>query len=193
MECIIDNYQKENPMSLNDIKGVLLQHVNKFSNSKDALTHKGIDIAKKQADTFINEVIQPLMEQDSFDPNKITWYYAIYKEAKNAKKIKELDFFGDPFYKNSIHRLIEELNGKSIEDLLTYGTSYLATAYSLISSYNRDMLAVARLDTLYKGDDPLQWIKNAETNQDILQYNIDSDENTKELLHHLSLILNLRL
>ena len=192
----MDRLIEEQTYTDNNLKGFLLSknNIHMFKNSNDTLIQEGVTVYENRVDNFMKDVVEPLKQENKLNVDKLQWYYEIYKEAQEARKVKTQSLFDKDISHELIQSLIQTLKDKNVEELLSYGTSYISTAFSLISSWYRDMMILSRLDTLYYSEDPVEWIKKAEENEkDIMEINVDSDPSTRQLLHKMSLIMKLKI
>jgi len=147
----------------------------------------------KLIDDFIQDIIEPLRTKNQLVNTKILWYYNIYKEAKEAKRIKNKSYNG--LDEKEVEKLIELLNKKSFKEMVNeFGTNCLVNYFYIIISYHKHNLLQLREKTIYSSDTPIDWIKNTEKNQEELtKMDIYNHPNTKNLLEKLLCIVSLKL
>ena len=143
------------------LKGFLLKNVDPTTTNPDVKALNTYLVAK--VDIFWDDVIKPLEEKGhKINGNKINWYYEVYKEGLEARKLTTNPF---PFLEitdEQISEIVDFFDGKSLLDYLELGTSFLSNTYSLLSSWVRDQFVLTRLDTIYNSNDPVDWILRAE-------------------------------
>lgn len=159
MDKILDNQQ----FSEKTLKGFLLKNVN--PNTKIPAVHQLNKFLVERVDKFWDDVVVPLQKDNHFDGNKIQWYFEIYKEGHEAKKVKNHPFIYLETSQDKLEELISTFQGKTVEEYIDFGTSYLSNAYTLLTSWKRDMLVLKRLETIYSSSNPCHWIYAAEKDE----------------------------
>lgn len=142
---------------------------------------------------FINDIIEPLRKTNELMNTKILWYYTIYKEAKEAKRVKDKLYNG--LDEKEVECLIDNLNKKTFDEMINeYGTICLVRYFYIIVSYHKHNLLQLRGKTIYNSDRPIDWIKNTEKNQqEMSKMDVYNHPNTKNLLDKLLCIVSLKL
>lgn len=116
----------------------------------------------RRVDDFWEDVVMPLKTSGGFDGNKINWYFEIYKEGYEAKKLALHPFCFNVLQREQVMGLVQFLETKDVMEYLELGTSFLSNAYTLLSSWIRDQMIALRLEHIYNSGNPLDWILRAE-------------------------------
>ena len=132
------------PSNVPEHKAVVYREINKFLESK--------------VDKFLLLVNYDTLE--NFNPNKIEWYYEIYKEGLEVSA--SLGPIMDNDLEIKVKEIIDFLSPKSITEFCEMGSTRLSEYFVVLSSWCRDKLIEHRRKTIYNSLDPLMWIKNAE-------------------------------
>lgn len=107
---------------------------------------------KERVETFLK-----ILPEDT-NPNKIEWYFEIYKEGYDILNENKLSKRSE----EEIKDLIASFKNKSITDYCKMGSCFLADVFATLSAYYRDKLLEDRLKTVYTCSDPKVWFENAE-------------------------------
>ena len=142
------------------LKGFLLKNVD--PKTSDPNVRELNNFLVKRVDRFWEEVIVPLRNNKHFDGNKINWYFQIYKEGHDARKLANHPFTFASIDRKTVEDLTNYLREKTVTEYLELGTSFLSNSFTLLSSWLRDQLVYKRLQTIYVSDDPCDWILRAE-------------------------------
>ena len=119
----------------------------------------------RRVDIFWDEVITKLQANDQFNGNKMNWYFEIYKEGYEARRLRDNPFNFVSITADDIEKIVQFFQGKTIVQYCEYGTSFLSNCYSMLSSWYRDQLVALRLEKVYHSDDPYDWIVTAEAEE----------------------------
>ena len=170
------------------LKGFLLKGVDpKSTNPTIQMINK---ILTKQVDAFWEAVVVPLRKGGKLDGNKINWYFQIYKEGYEARKLVVHPFTAMVCDRESIVKIVREYEGKTIQQYLELGTSYLSNTLSILNAWSRDQLLMKRLTTIYKSDNPVDWIMTAEKEEHgIMKENTLDIQGLRELVQNITLLL----
>jgi hypothetical protein len=188
----LDELIKEHTVTQDDIKQILMNGITLNEKDDDYIEIK--NILDTRIDVFMKDVIIPLQSSGNFDINKINWYFALYKEGFEAQKVKNRSVSSEFDIESLIEKYVNELQHKTITELLDYGTSYLSFVYTLITSFHRDNLILERLKIIYNTPEPVDWIYNAQLyEKELLEINIFSHSYTSDILKKISKILSKRL
>jgi hypothetical protein len=173
------------------LKGILLQNVDR--KSKDPMVIKLNQFLIERVDIFWDQIVIPLKYKNKFNPNKITWYFNIYKEALEARKVKNNPFNKINITVEQIVDLVNFYNEKTIDQYIELGTSFLANTLSILTSWLRDQTILMRLETVYNSSDPVQWILQAEAEErGIMSKKPDGLPELETVIKNISFIMSRR-
>ncbi len=125
---------------------------------------------QKRVDAFV-EIISLLEVLQEVNPNKIPWYYEIFKEGlemfndKAGKYAMDLDF-------QEMWTMVDDLSKMSTEEMCALGQNCLTDIFAQISAWYRDTLLRYRKEKVYNSKSPLEWFKAAEENDEVLMKTI---------------------
>lgn len=145
------------------LKGFILKNVDPTSQSP--VIQQLNEYLIKRVDTFWEHVVVPLRKAGNFNGNKMNWYFEVYKEGIEARKVIDNPFSFINVTEDQIKEIIKFFQGKTIVQYCELGTSFLSNCYSLLSSWYRDQLVVFRLKKIYHSEDPYDWIVTAEAEE----------------------------
>jgi len=188
----MDELKSINPdtqeLSTNQIKKLLTKNLSKSDDDRVKLLNSYILVL---IENFCDQVVDPLKNINQFDNNKTLWYFQIYKEGLEAKKLlkhnTEFEFL--EIKENQIQKLVDFLASKDIIEYCELGSGFLGKAFTLISSWYRDKLLYNRLQTIYQSENPIDWIKNAEYKDKIMELNINNLPELKLIMDNLNIII----
>jgi hypothetical protein len=180
----------EQEFSEQTLKGYLLKNVD--PTNTNPIVQKINKYLTDRVELFWVEVVGPLREQNRFDPNKLMWYYEIYREGLDANKLvnNKLNLF--EFNRKQVEELVKYFESLTFEQHLQLGTSILSNSYMLLSSWLRDDGLVYRYNSIYKDHQPHEWIIMCEDTPDIMK-NSDTVAALPTVLKNISLIIAKRL
>ena len=145
------------------LKGFLLKNVNPSpQTATDNTLNKYL---RDRVDKFWIDVVIPLRSQGKFDGNKINWYFEIYKEGLEARKVGEHPFMFIEIHKDKVEEIVKFYANKTLEEYLALGTSFLSNSYAIMNSWMRDQMILQRLNHLYSSERPADWILAAELDE----------------------------
>lgn len=181
----------EQTFSETTLKGILLNNVDRKSKDPHIIILNKYLISR--VDHFWDNVVVPLKNEGVFDGNKINWYFQIYKEGYEAKKVHNNKTLFN-LSKDEIQNLVDFLKDKTLNEYLELGTSFLANSYALLTSWIRDQMIVERLEYIYIGDDPVIWVHKAEKEEEYMASNFDKDivPGLNDILKNVGLIISRR-
>lgn len=175
-------------LSTNQIKKLLTKNLSKSDDDRVKLLNSYILVL---IENFCEHIVEPLKTSNTYDNNKTMWYFQIYKEGLEAKKmlknISDFDFL--EIKESQIQKLVAFLSNKDILEYCELGSSFLGKAFTLISAWYRDKLLYNRLKTIYESDIPTDWIKNAEYKDKIMDLNINNLPELKLIMENLNIII----
>lgn len=188
----MDELKSINPdtqeLSTNQIKKLLTKNLSKSDDDRVKLLNSYILVL---IENFCDQVVDPLKNINQFDNNKTLWYFQIYKEGLEAKKLlkhnTEFEFL--EIKENQIQKLVDFLSSKDIIEYCELGSGFLGKAFTLISAWYRDKLLYNRLKTIYQSENPIDWIKNAEYKDKIMELNINNLPELKLIMDNLNIII----
>ena len=184
----LDNQQ----FSEKTLKGFLLKNVDPNTNGNPALQQLNAYLVKR-VDEFWTTVVEPLRKDGSFDGNKINWYFEIYKEGLDARRLGANRFDFVDISEQQVRDLVASFDGKTLSEYIGLGTSYLSNSYSMLSAWIRDQMVLLRLEHIYSSEDPLDWIRRAEAEEEgVMAKKPDQVEGLIEVLNNISLIISRR-
>jgi len=142
------------------LKGFLLKNVD--TSTKNPAVKQLNEYIVKRVDTFWDLVVTPMREKGTFNGNKINWYFEIYKEGIEARRVINNPFSFINVTLEQIKEVVKFFKDKSVVEYCELGTSFLSSCYSLLSFWYRDQLVIFRLEKIYNSDNPIVWIITAE-------------------------------
>ena len=173
------------------LKGFLLKNVD--TNATNLHVKMLNQYLINRVDNFWEQVVLPLRKQNKFKPDKITWYFEIYKEGYEARRVHLNPFPFIIINKEQVEEIINFFKDKTLLQYLELGTSYLANTYSLLSAWIRDQLIIKRLEYIYNSDNPCDWIKRAEQEENgIMSQKLDTIDGLQNILNNIGLIISKR-
>ena len=144
-----------------------------------------------RVNTFWTRVAKPLKEKDTFDGNKIKWYFEIYKEGVRAHAMKQNPFVYLVITPENIEGLLKIFKEKTLIDYIGLGTSFLSDAYSLMLAWSRDQRLIKRLETIYASENPLDWILAAEREEaGVMRETATSYPEIQSIMNNIQLVLS---
>lgn len=174
------------------LKGFLLKNID--PNTKNPTFQQINYYLVNRVDEFWDKVVLKLQKDDNFDGNKINWYYEVYKEGIDAKKLSKNPFVVMNIDEEKIKELVLFFKDKTIVDYLSLGTSFLSNSYTLLSSWMRDKMVLKRLEHIYFSDDPYDWIIKAQEEENgIMDEKPDIIDGLLDVIKNISLIMSKRL
>jgi hypothetical protein len=175
----------------NNLKGFLLTNLDHKNKHPNVLIIN--DFLLKRVDLFWDSVVLPLRKLNKFDPNKIKWYYEVYKEGIEANKVSKNSFQFLNIDDKCITNIVNFYKNKSFEEYLSLGTSFLSNSYMILSAWYRDQLILQRLQNIYKSDDAYEWILEAEKEEHgLMSKNTFNVPEITEILQNINLIISRR-
>ena len=170
------------------LKGFLLKNVESASTNPAVKSLNAFCIAR--VDHFWDTVVVPLRAVDKFDGNKINWYYEIYKEGYEARKMALHPFSFVNISMETSEKILAMFKDKTLAQYLELGTSYLSDCYFLLSAWHRDQLLLKRLVNIYSSDKPVDWILKAEIEEKgIMKENVDTMVGVSDILNNIRLLM----
>lgn len=173
------------------LRGFLLKNVDSQTDNIHVKTLNKYLI--NRVDNFWDQVVIPLRKQGKFKPQKIEWYFEVYKEGYEARRVGKNPY---PFLNidgDKVKQIIEFFKDKSLLQYLELGTSYLTNTYSLLSSWTRDQMILTRLEKIYSSEDPCDWIKRAEEEEKgIMSQKLNYIDGLQDILNNIGLIISKR-
>ena len=142
------------------LKGFLLKNVDN-SNTDPAVVELNKYLVQR-VDTFWDQVVVPLRKAGNFNGNKINWYYEVYKEGVEARRVRDNQFTFITIDTEKIQEIMKFFQNKTVVQYCELGTSFLSNCHMVLSSWYRDQLVMFRLEKIYSSEDPLDWILTAE-------------------------------
>lgn len=143
------------------LKGFLLKNVDANVKNNPSIQELNRFLIQR-VDTFWDNVVVPLQESGNFDGNKINWYFEIYKEGVDARKLGANKFQFGSVTNEQVYELVQLYKDKTLTEYIELGTCYLANSYSMLTSWVRDQMILIRLEHIYYSENPVDWIKRAE-------------------------------
>lgn len=122
------------------------------------------EFLEDRVDKFL-KIILSFSDTDDFNPNKLSWYFEIYKEGtelKNSKPFSHFSQFDDLLILSSI----DDLSKMSVKEMCNLGPNALSDIFANLSAWYREKLLNYRKKEVYVKNDPLQWFKAAEENDE---------------------------
>lgn len=173
------------------LKGFLLKNLeqNPKSDGDKALNYHLI----KRVDEFWDKVVTPLQSSDNFDGNKINWYYEIYKEGLEAKKLAVQPIVLYNISENTISEIITLFKDRTLGEYLELGTSFLSNVYAILSSRIRDQMVQVRLKHIYYSENPRDWVTRAEDEENgVMNQQPENIKDLVDIVNNISLIISRR-
>jgi hypothetical protein len=172
------------------LRGFLLKNLN--SNPRTPADREINDYLIRKVDIFWDEVVVPLRKDGRFDPAKINWYFEIYREGSEARKVQKYPFEFLHIDEDMINKIIRRLKDLTLQEYVELGSSYLSNAHLLLSAWLRDRLVLTRLEHIYCSDEPYKWIIRAEEEENgVMKQGLDVPD-LPEVLSKIGLILSRR-
>lgn len=182
----------EQQFSEKTLKGFLLKNVD--IGSKDSTIYLLNEFLIKRVDEFWDSVVIPLKALSKFNGNKINWYFEIYKEGLEARKVAKNPFLFVGITTDKIQSMVVFFKEKSPLEYIDLGTSFLSNCFSLLTSWYRDQLILKRLKTIYSSNSPHEWILTAEKEEHgIMSEQVTSIPEVAAILNTIKLILSKRI
>ena len=173
------------------LKGFLLQNVD--LNTKNPAVRELNGHLIRRVDVFWNDVVEPLQKAGKFNGNKINWYFEVYKEGIDAHKLRNNPFDFISVNAENVEKLVRFFQGKTLDEYLALGTSFLTNSYSMLSSWMRDQMIFMRLEHIYSSDNPYDWVLRAEEEENgIMDQKPDLVPGLIDVLQNLNLIISKR-
>nr|QBK87997.1 MAG: uncharacterized protein LCMAC202_03590 [Marseillevirus LCMAC202] len=173
------------------LKGFLLKNIDLNTKNPTIQTLNLFFI--NRVDQFWVDVIEPLRQEGKFDGNKINWYFEIYKEGIEARKVGANPFTFIEIKEECIQNIVNFYENKTLKQYIELGTSFLSNSYTLLSSWVRDQLVLLRLEYIYYSDKPGDWIKRAEEEENgIMKKQSDMIPGLMDVINNIGLIMSRR-
>lgn len=170
------------------LKGFLLKGIDKKSDNPTILALNKILTA--QVDRFWEAVVIPLRKSKQLNGNKINWYFQIYKEGYEARKLAVHPFTAMTCDEATVKGIIEEFKDKTLPEYIELGTSYLANAAAILNAWTRDQTLLKRLATIYSSDQPHEWIIAAEREErGIMKDTAGNVPGLRETLNNITILM----
>jgi len=116
----------------------------------------------EKLERFWEKVVIPLEQEGLFNPNKLRWYFEVYKEGIEANRVINNIFPFINISDNVVNDIISFYNHKTIEEYMELGSTYLSNTFMVLSAWYRNQMIMKRLKYIYKSEKPVEWIKEAE-------------------------------
>jgi len=155
--------------------------IQKYPTHTDPRVKKARVYIESQIEKFIEQVVVPL--GNDFDFKNLDKYWGIYREGCESRKIQPV-IFNRPS-QEQINQLIVLLNTDNIENLFSMGYTFLSDAYTTLNVYIREEMTKKRLETCFKSDNPVDWVKNFTP--------IEFDPLHKKIIENLGVLLQLKI
>lgn len=173
------------------LKGFLLKGIN--FDSKNPAVQELNTFMVKRVDDFWETVVEPLRKTGNFDGNKINWYFQIYKEGRDARKLSVNPFPYNQMTNDQVTEIVEFFQNKTLREYLELGTSYLTNTYASLSAWVRDQLILLRYKEIYSSEDPLDWISRAqEEEKGVMQKQVTEIPGLIDVINNIGLIISNR-
>lgn len=170
------------------LKGFLLKGIDKKSDNPTIIAINKILIA--QVDRFWESVVIPLRKSKRLNGNKINWYFQIYKEGYEARKLVLHPFTAMTCDEATVKSIIAGFQGKTLTEYIELGTSHLANAAAILNAWVRDQTLLMRLKTVYNSDSPHEWIITAEKEENgVMKDTHGNIPGLRETLNNISILL----
>ena len=174
------------------LKGFLLKNVDLETNNPTIIQLNKFLIAR--VDQFWVDVVLPLRKMGKFDGNKVNWYFEIYKEGVEARKLNNVLFLIMPINESQITSLVLFYKDKTLYEYINLGTSFLANSFAVLSAWTRDQLLYKRLHAIYNDESPVNWIVRAEAEEHgIMSEKECSIEGLDLILKNIGLLMSRRI
>jgi len=174
------------------LKGFLLKNVSPNTNNNPAIQQLN-NFLVQRVDTFWDQVIKPLQSNGTFDGNKINWYFEIYKEGLDARKLGTNPFTFAEIRDDQVQKLVEFYKDMTLREYIALGTSFLSNSYSMLTAWIRDQMVLLRLEHIYSSTNPLDWIHRAEEEENgIMAQKPDQVEGLIDVINNIGLIMSHR-
>jgi len=169
-----------------------------FTPIENRMNDPGITFLNKflegRVDSFWEKVVIPLRQTNDFDPNKIKWYFEIYKEGLEAHTCRKNPFTFVEITQEQIEEIVEFYNNKTLKEYLNLGMTFISNTFTILSSWYRDQLVQHRLETIYNSQEPVNWIKTAEQEETgAMQKEIETVPGLKQVLENISMLMSRRI
>jgi len=173
------------------LKSFILKNVD-FSTKNPVIKELNAFLIER-VNTFWDLVVVRLQKSDNFDGNKMNWYFDIYKEGIEAKKLKNNPFLMADIPEAKIAETILTLVEKTVLEYVQLGSTFLANSFALLSAYLRDKMIMLRLEHIYVSDDPYEWILAAEKEEHGKMSEKPADfDQVYNILNNINLIISKR-
>ena len=170
------------------LKGFLLKNIDRKTDNPTILAINKILIA--QVDRFWEAIVVPLRKSKQLNGNKINWYFQIYKEGYEARKLALHPFTAMVCDEATVKSIIESFKDKTLTEYIELGTSYLANAASILNAWIRDQTLLKRLATVYKSDNPYDWVIAAEKEEHgVMKESVGNVPGLRETLNNITILL----
>lgn len=171
------------------LKGFLLKNVDN-STTNPAVLHLNQYLIDR-VDKFWNDVVVPLRKANKFDGNKINWYFEVYKEGYEARRLRTNPFPFVNLTESTIKDMVAFYKDLTLKEYIELGSSFLTNSYSLLSSWVRDQMALMRLEHIYTSENPHEWILRAEEEEHgIMEQKPDNIEGVMDILRNIGLLMS---
>lgn len=171
------------------LKGFLLKNIE--LNSKNQTIQELNKFLIERVDEFWDQIVVPLQEQRAFDGNKINWYFEIYKEGLDARRLGDHPFTFVEIKQDQVQELVNFYKDKTLKQYIMLGTSFLSNSYTMLSSWIRDQMVLLRLKEIYSSSLPVDWIKRAEEEEHgVMDQKPDQIKGLTDVLMNIQLIIS---
>lgn len=174
------------------LKGFLMKNVQPGAQDPRVKDLNSYLVAR--VDRFWDDVAVPLIKNGVFNPEKIVWYYEIYKEGIEARRVNQNPFVHVPVTQEIIDNIVDELLVLNVPELCDLGGTYLSSAYTVLCSWYRDELISKRYRLLYVSENPVDWITSAQAEEDglMMMSATEGKPEVTDLLTRIGLIISRR-
>lgn len=180
---LCDNQQ----FSEKTLKGYLLKNCN--PNATDP-SEKALNVfLTGRVDKFWDDVVNPLRKYHSFDGNKIAWYFEIYKEGMEARKLGNGCSNGSTGDDEQVQKIVAHLEKKTIMEYIELGKSFLCNAHMVLIAYKRDKQLLHRLRHIYASDSPVDWITTADREEKGLMNMVEDLTPVNNIIRNIGMLI----
>jgi len=178
------------PISDSNLRASLLGKVDIGSSDPvvKALTHH----KTTNIDEFWEKLVVPMREKGNFDQNKIKWYFEVYRAGAGTKYGDgDSSIFG--ISDEKVRTIVDHLSSLELDDYFKLNSHYLTNCGLFLTSWINYKKSQQRLDTIFKSDDPCDWITEMEkfTKENPETFTIDMAPEVSKILEKVQIVMTL--
>lgn len=145
-------------------------------------------------DRFWRDIVEPLREKESFNPDKILWYFEIYKEGLEIRRAAEKPCRFGQILDSDVEEIKKEFFELEFKDYLDLGNTYLANVYTVLTRWLGNRASKMRLANIYNSDAPVEWILTAEKEErGLMEQKPEGTDDIMPIIGKIGLIISMKL